>query len=185
MGSAKKCDRCGSYYELGHSSIQLRDPVAYTDYGKGLEPLALKGVIYTCFGIDLCPKCSKAFVTFMENETEVDEDENKTDCYIRSLENEIQWYKEELEEITKVNAAVSKVEEEGDYSYILELAKKAFMEGLEDEKPEAIKRTVVDLLRRALYGNGNGCVRGSANTDRDAGDIERAERKVSSVDKKQ
>lgn len=59
MAKAKKCDRCGNYYDRNLFRTEKGGTV------RGIDVISANGTIRTCF--DLCDKCLCALSCFLEN----------------------------------------------------------------------------------------------------------------------
>lgn len=75
MANAKKCDRCGNYY-------QERQPNAFEAFSNSLfDVVAKPEVLYKIETIekflDLCPACSKSLKRWMKLKEDTDDEKSK------------------------------------------------------------------------------------------------------------
>ena len=73
MATARKCDRCGNYYD---NNTKYNSISPYTGYICGLTTLQSRGFDYdkeTCLTYDLCDKCLESFYNWWGCENAMDD----------------------------------------------------------------------------------------------------------------
>ena len=171
MANARKCDRCGEFYDpfqMTGMICKFENPRFQTS--NDIREGVIGKLMFDCDPdafVDLCPTCSEMFENFMcGSEPATTEKLMKENAKLWTdnavMKKNLEMLEKRLETryedilFDEVMDSLGLKDEDEMCAYLIEKTKEGIMEAVEDEDAEKIKSDMVDILRHALFGKRGG-----------------------------